>query len=244
MLNIWRGIDTRDPEGANGLVKFALRILSIVPNSAMTERFFSRLGIVQNKYRNRMHSERARKVVLIKAECDRIYGTGRSHRPRHFGRTDPDSDSNSEDEQVLPTTATTNGPLATLEAEGASNTTTSASFLELASELIASAEADDGEAPESDDEDVSEPPTLSTVASHDQSSLPLPEGVPVPRSEALTLRHLFRYPSNPLASSDENILAAFWNASKQNLEEEVNRYNAEAVSSAHGQSAAEMDLDR
>ncbi|KAI0366485.1 hypothetical protein BV20DRAFT_1095359, partial [Pilatotrama ljubarskyi] len=76
MMTIWRGIDTHDVSGANGLVKFALRLFAIVPNSAGVERLFSLLGIVQTKHRNRLGVEKSRKVVLVKAHINRTHGTG------------------------------------------------------------------------------------------------------------------------------------------------------------------------
>ncbi|RDX44053.1 hypothetical protein OH76DRAFT_1360237, partial [Lentinus brumalis] len=73
MINVWRALDSQSSGGRNGLVKFTMLVLSIVPNSAAIERLFSRLGIVQNKYCNRLGPEKARKVVLVKAEIDRDY---------------------------------------------------------------------------------------------------------------------------------------------------------------------------
>ena len=42
-----------------------MRILSIVPNSAATERIFSKMGIVHSKLRSRLHPEKVSKTVLI-----------------------------------------------------------------------------------------------------------------------------------------------------------------------------------
>lgn len=65
-------MDTNDSTGANALVKFALRLFAIVPNSAGVERLFSMLGIVVTKHRNRLGVEKARKVVLVKADINRV----------------------------------------------------------------------------------------------------------------------------------------------------------------------------
>ncbi|KAH9903298.1 hypothetical protein C8Q73DRAFT_674088, partial [Cubamyces lactineus] len=65
LLEVWRSADTHDSSGANGLVKFALRLFSIVPNSAGVECLFSLMGIIQMKLRNRIGVEKySRKVVL------------------------------------------------------------------------------------------------------------------------------------------------------------------------------------
>ncbi|KAH9895957.1 hypothetical protein C8Q73DRAFT_690307 [Cubamyces lactineus] len=66
LLEVWRSADTHDSSGANGLVKFALRLFSIVPNSAGVECLFSLMGIIQMKLRNRIGVEKySRKVVLV-----------------------------------------------------------------------------------------------------------------------------------------------------------------------------------
>ncbi|TBU22662.1 hypothetical protein BD311DRAFT_742872 [Dichomitus squalens] len=64
-----------DISRCNRLIKFALRLFLIVPNSAMIERVFSRFGTVHTKLRNRLHPEKVRKVVLVKANIDCVYGT-------------------------------------------------------------------------------------------------------------------------------------------------------------------------
>ncbi|EPQ49944.1 hypothetical protein GLOTRDRAFT_23281, partial [Gloeophyllum trabeum ATCC 11539] len=66
LVALWRQFDTDVKNGRNGLVKLAMRILSIVPNSAATERSFSDFGAVQTKQRNRLGIEKARQSVLVK----------------------------------------------------------------------------------------------------------------------------------------------------------------------------------
>jgi hypothetical protein len=51
-----------------------MRILSIVPNSAATERLFSRFGIIHSRLRNRMAPELVRQIVLVKADTERKHG--------------------------------------------------------------------------------------------------------------------------------------------------------------------------
>ncbi|KAJ7745030.1 hypothetical protein B0H14DRAFT_2406790, partial [Mycena olivaceomarginata] len=45
LLCIWEQLDTGEPNGHNGLVKLAIWILSIVANSAGSERGFSKFGL-------------------------------------------------------------------------------------------------------------------------------------------------------------------------------------------------------
>ncbi|KAM5536980.1 hypothetical protein V8D89_009309 [Ganoderma adspersum] len=74
LISLWCGVDTRG--GGAEIVQFAIRLFSIVSNSAGTERFFSRLGLIQTKHRNCLHSDKARKLVLIKADINQMYRTG------------------------------------------------------------------------------------------------------------------------------------------------------------------------
>ena len=42
-----------------------MRILSVVPDSAATERIFSKMGTVRSKLRSRLHPGKVRKTVLV-----------------------------------------------------------------------------------------------------------------------------------------------------------------------------------
>lgn len=83
MIHLWRAVDTR--AGGAGLARFARSLFAVVPNSARAERFFSCMGIIQNKLCNRLGTEKARKLVLVKADIDRVYGNGRNEQHRQFG---------------------------------------------------------------------------------------------------------------------------------------------------------------
>ncbi|PCH34787.1 hypothetical protein WOLCODRAFT_51179, partial [Wolfiporia cocos MD-104 SS10] len=65
LVTLWRRLDTGSPNGRNALTTLAMRILSIVPNSAATERIFSAMGIVHTDIRNRLDAERVRQTVLV-----------------------------------------------------------------------------------------------------------------------------------------------------------------------------------
>ena len=115
MIDFWRRFDANDNRGGNGIVKFAIRLFAIVPNSAMAERIFSRFGIVKTKLRNRLGQERMRKAVTVKLDIDRTYGTGRATQRRHF---EHDSDSESDGARAERTDA----PLRSSDAESGSTT--------------------------------------------------------------------------------------------------------------------------
>ncbi|KAM5535809.1 hypothetical protein V8D89_010532 [Ganoderma adspersum] len=230
LISLWRGVDTRG--GGAEIVQFAIRLFSIVPNSAGTERFFSRLGLVQTKHWNRLHSDKARKLVLIKADIDQMYGTGRSEQHRHFGTTHE------------PTVLTHNStPTSESSAATTSSSPPSHSF---GNQLVQDTLGDSD--PESSDGETEEPNTSRATArpraaaggaalrsssvrrpnSNSSSSRP---GQAIPRTEALCLRHLFDYPStftpSPTSSSldsdsesdDESscLLASFWKHCRETL---------------------------
>ncbi|EJD35808.1 hypothetical protein AURDEDRAFT_40584, partial [Auricularia subglabra TFB-10046 SS5] len=95
MLNIWRtwtpiadaeAPDTLPASGAGRLALLATRLLSVVPNSAGTERIFSLFGFVHTKHRNRLTKDKVRKQVLVRVDTARRYGSGVNHsRKRKFG---------------------------------------------------------------------------------------------------------------------------------------------------------------
>ncbi|PCH37394.1 hypothetical protein WOLCODRAFT_84289, partial [Wolfiporia cocos MD-104 SS10] len=66
LVTIWRQLDMGGLNGRNGLVALAMHILSIVLNSAATERIFSAMGIVHSDIRNRLDAERVCHTVLLK----------------------------------------------------------------------------------------------------------------------------------------------------------------------------------
>jgi hypothetical protein len=73
--------------GRHGLVHLAMRILSVVPNSAGVERLFSLFGIVHSKLRNRLSPQVVQKSTLVKADTERTSGkndgTHLAKRKRH-----------------------------------------------------------------------------------------------------------------------------------------------------------------
>lgn len=79
LIQIWKFAKLRteadkenQPEnGHNGLCNVAIRILSIVPNSAGAERLFSLFGIIHTKLRNRLGHEKVDKIARLKMELQR-----------------------------------------------------------------------------------------------------------------------------------------------------------------------------
>ena len=60
--------------GRSGFIRLAIHILSIVPNSAATERLFSQFGIIHSKLRNRLSVEKVRKQALVRSDTITQHG--------------------------------------------------------------------------------------------------------------------------------------------------------------------------
>ncbi|KAE9385453.1 hypothetical protein BT96DRAFT_791585, partial [Gymnopus androsaceus JB14] len=81
LVQVWREHQAGDSiNGANGMVCFAMHIMSMVPNSASTERFFSCMTGTHAKVRNRMHAEKSRKIVVLKDHIQRKHGAPPTHK--------------------------------------------------------------------------------------------------------------------------------------------------------------------
>ncbi|KDQ07177.1 hypothetical protein BOTBODRAFT_120426, partial [Botryobasidium botryosum FD-172 SS1] len=68
ILRIWQELDVTGlgNAGRNQLVHLAILLLSVAPNSASCDRFFSEMGIVHNKLRNRLAYDRVRETSVLK----------------------------------------------------------------------------------------------------------------------------------------------------------------------------------
>ncbi|KAL0957634.1 hypothetical protein HGRIS_001416 [Hohenbuehelia grisea] len=82
---IWRLHGKKDP-----LAKLAQVVHSVVANSAGAERYFSRMGIVHTKLRNRLNEQRAHKTAAI-AQHLRQQRPLRDRKKRKFGSDQPTS---------------------------------------------------------------------------------------------------------------------------------------------------------
>lgn len=90
---MWRAFeDARagsDFNGRQGLVKLAIRILSIVVNSAGTERTFTKFGNTHTKLRNRQSADSTHKITAVQMDIERDHANARHKRPkRKFGELD------------------------------------------------------------------------------------------------------------------------------------------------------------
>ncbi|OJA20746.1 hypothetical protein AZE42_12026 [Rhizopogon vesiculosus] len=80
-------------------------ILSIVPNSAATERIFNQFGVIHDKLRNRLDPEKVRKQTPVKSNTIAQHGSLRQRKRKFFANSDDDSESNH-----YPSNKPTSGP--------------------------------------------------------------------------------------------------------------------------------------
>lgn len=73
VTQIWRDLDTQAMTGRNMLVKTAVHLLSIVPNSAGAERAFSQMGLIHTRSRNRLHVQKVHKMVMVRMNLKRAH---------------------------------------------------------------------------------------------------------------------------------------------------------------------------
>ena len=91
-MKLWERLDTGVSFGRNNFVRFGVRLLSIVTNSASCERAFSEFGITHTKRRNRLSEEKVHKSTMVKMDlrCDQAeLGWLPTRKRRHFSHFEP-----------------------------------------------------------------------------------------------------------------------------------------------------------
>jgi hypothetical protein len=69
LVAIWNQMsNVKSLRGRAGFVSLAVRILSILPNSAGPERVFSEFGMIHTKRRNRLHPQKVHNTSLVRAD--------------------------------------------------------------------------------------------------------------------------------------------------------------------------------
>ena len=68
LVLVWTWIDTGACNGCNSIVKLAMYILSVIANSAGTERAFSDFGITHTKQCNKLDPEKVHKTGVLKMD--------------------------------------------------------------------------------------------------------------------------------------------------------------------------------
>ncbi|KII89273.1 hypothetical protein PLICRDRAFT_175485 [Plicaturopsis crispa FD-325 SS-3] len=200
-------VDPATPRnGPQGLIKLAIRLLSVIGNSAGCERAFSDFGVIHTKRQNRMAAEKTHKIAVVKMELRRAHvaaGLTRPRRKRAFGeREDQPTPSTTPDEATSSNTEVDD----TSDFEGDSDP---ANFQTLADDLI-----------------------RDSINARDEQELD-PPAMPRPsRGTKTPLIDLFRFPRNPAgeidgtdAASDAGGLAFYWRGGVVNLDKELAAYD-------------------
>ncbi|KAI0037320.1 hypothetical protein FA95DRAFT_1578917, partial [Auriscalpium vulgare] len=97
LVLIWEMHDASEDlicPGRNGVARLAIRLLSIVANSADTERTFSNFGIIHTKRRNHLSVQKVHKATTVKMDLRRDHaarglGAGSQRSKRKFGHDEP-----------------------------------------------------------------------------------------------------------------------------------------------------------
>ncbi|KAJ7758153.1 ribonuclease H-like domain-containing protein [Mycena maculata] len=71
VAKVWEQLDTGEANGRNGLVKLAIWILSIIANSAGSERGYSKFGLFLTKLRSQLSIQKVRKMTTVDMDLKR-----------------------------------------------------------------------------------------------------------------------------------------------------------------------------
>ncbi|OBZ67907.1 hypothetical protein A0H81_12375 [Grifola frondosa] len=194
LIQIWRRCNAGGVvHGQNGLVVLAMQVLSVVPNSAATERIFSKMGIVHNKLRSRLHPEKVRATVLVREDIEKCFPRPIHRRQRHFGEL-ANAEHNNDDGHM-----DTDDDISEIAAT---------SFSSVAADLSRELNED------SASDILIVPAPSSTTTSPIVTSLTT--STDIPTRHGLLLRHLFDY-SSPSGVCG---VARLWKSGQQGLEVE------------------------
>ncbi|KAJ7016163.1 ribonuclease H-like domain-containing protein [Mycena alexandri] len=71
VVRVWERLDTGAKNGRNGLTRLAIWLLSVVANSAGSERGFSKFGIILSKLRTQLSIQKVRKMSTVDSSLKR-----------------------------------------------------------------------------------------------------------------------------------------------------------------------------
>lgn len=210
--------------GRSGLVHLAVHILSVIANSAGSERTFSDFGVIHTKRRNRQGPQKVHKTTLVRSDIHRenaAAGLTSGRLKRSFGPG------------TLPThnhgNATQGKPGSVSEISD-DNIDEDVDFREIGRELMNDAFQSTIEPPNPDED---EGPEASTCAAPPQTGANTPapsasrsqgsrSSVHSRTQTCIPLEKLFAYPD---PSQPADTLEFFWHGGIRNLEEEKAMYS-------------------
>ena len=212
-------MDTGIMHGRNGVVKLALRLFSVTPNSAGCERVFSGFGIIHAPHRSKLNAQKVHNAFTVKLDMQHDLDTSR--KKRKFG-TDGVSVNLSSTPQGPPNSSS--APPQTTEPEQETDEDPT-DFPRHAAELVADAHASDQ--PEAEDE-LTEQATVSVLGpSNGQAPSAVQPVAPSASTQVPPLvvgagnRHRRKYPLATLFdyTSDPDVGVGFyWKGGLENID--------------------------
>ncbi|KAF9450362.1 hypothetical protein P691DRAFT_789271 [Macrolepiota fuliginosa MF-IS2] len=170
VLRIWKAISNENGHqavgGCTGFTHLALRVLSMVPNSASTESAFSVFGNTYTKFRNWIGSMKVHKSTLIKMDIHCLHEASiPARKKRKFGSISADHASTAtHDSSIIPL------PIQDVPTSAgvytAQDDDSTASFVNIAADLINHSMAMDHNNDDEVTEPYMDPPPSSTSTSY------------------------------------------------------------------------------
>ncbi|KAJ7231957.1 ribonuclease H-like domain-containing protein [Mycena rebaudengoi] len=224
LLPLWKRMDggSLSLTGRSGFVKLAIRIISMLPNSAGPERIFSFYGLTHTKHRNRLGPEKVHDATLVRNDRQRAHieaGKVTQRRPRRFSLADDRAEMEAMER-------------AAASDSGTDSTSTSVdvdfnSLAEILVDLATQEEDEDDEEPTPEPSAVSNRPSASTSVTN--------ANMRIPAYKKIKLEHLFNYPP---AGTPATELDFFWKGGERSLDDEEEEFELEAQRAAEAQMAA------
>ncbi|KAL0955891.1 hypothetical protein HGRIS_014911 [Hohenbuehelia grisea] len=229
LVHIWREVGSRHhlTTGVSGFVNLAIRILSMVPNSASVECAFSAFGGTHTKSRNRISPQKVHNATLVRMDRRRAHakaGLVADRKKRKFGETMSAGLSPSPSSS-LPSSQTMQGSASTDELDDDLNGDEIADFAAISSQLIKAAlqaDEDDWE-----DEPGDTPEGVNPAAARTSPAAPMAAAPTTAQSGASTSRipayrhiklsDIFEYPREGCTPSE---LEVYWMHGKRELQDE------------------------
>ncbi|KZV99187.1 hypothetical protein EXIGLDRAFT_831738 [Exidia glandulosa HHB12029] len=224
ILEFWSGAEGKIENGTTQLARLAALVLSIVANSAETERLWSRMGIIHTKLRNRLGAQKVHDTAMIKMDIQREHIARGRLRPRAKRKIGSDNEPAAVAQPSEPVQRASPSLVDAEEAE-------TESALDLATRLQRELDDDD------EDEDMDIPAEdTSSSSTTDAPTTPAARRVIVyfGTQRPLKLAELFDYTKTTTTPTAVG-LDVFWKAASANLQQELTFYDLLAATNApHG----------
>ncbi|KAJ7747421.1 ribonuclease H-like domain-containing protein [Mycena maculata] len=172
LVSIWRQLEGTRLTGQSGFIKLAIRVLSILPNSAGPECAFSVFGLTHTKHRNRLDPQVVHDSTTVRMDRQKAHvaaGLVQPRKARRFSLADDDAGDGGDENTVDPS-----------------------DFDTMADALIGLTQ---NEPNEDDDDEPDLPPITPLLASSASQTITDPGSARVPAYKKIKLANMFNYPT-------------------------------------------------